>query len=73
MGGLIMAFDPVSYLMGRAAGGSSKPASGISYDNSTSGLTAINVQGAIDELAESRVKSGSVTLSLSWSGTGPYT
>lgn len=53
-------------------GGGGGAASGVSYDNSTSGLNSTNVQGAIDELAESRAKNGSITLSMSWSGTGPY-
>mgnify|MGYP003291582146 CR=1 FL=1 len=56
-----------------SGGGSSGTASGTSYDPSASGLSATNVQAAIDELASGRTKSGSVTLSLSWSGSGPYT
>lgn len=70
-----MAVDIIARGMAASAqgGGGGGSASGVSYDNSTSGLTATNVQGAIDELAESRAKSGSVTLSLSWSGSGPYT
>jgi hypothetical protein len=40
-------------LSGKSGGGGGSTAALVSYDNSTSGLTATEVQGAIDELAAS--------------------
>lgn len=54
-----------------------REAAEIGYDNAASGLAAENVQDAVDELAGSvggaSVSLGSITLSASWSGSGPYT
>lgn len=49
-------FDVVSYMMGAKSGGGGGSATNVTYDNTTSGLTATTVQAAIDELA-SAVKS----------------
>ncbi len=78
-------FDVVSYLMGRGAGGGGPgSADRVSYDGTTSGLSATNVQDAIDELSSDigevsqelsdiSPELGSITFSASWSGNDPYT
>lgn len=53
-------------------GGSGGSASRVSYDGTASGISASNVQGAIDELAGEMPEGGTVTLSAAWSGLGPY-
>ena len=49
----------------------------VPYDPTNSGLSATDVQAAIDELAAgsdgATVDGGTITLSLSWNGSGPYT
>lgn len=48
----------------------------VTYDNTTSGLSADDVQEAIDALAQgggATVDGGTISLPLSWSGSGPYT
>lgn len=54
---------------GGGGGGSSTPtAQDVSYDNSSSGLTANNVQSAIDELASDTVSAADVSYSNTTSG-----
>ena len=57
-----------------SGGGSSGTASGTSYDPSASGLSATNVQAAIDELAGKDPKAASIIFSGTWTGSeSPYT
>jgi len=59
----------VSSSGGGGGGGSSTPtAQDVTYDNSTSGLTANNVQSAIDELASDTVSAADVSYSNTTSG-----
>jgi len=56
---------------------SNKPsAANVTYSGTVYGLSATDVKGAIDELAIEKQESiavGAIDLSLSWSGSGPYT
>ena len=62
-------FDNSNVSSGGGGGGSSTPtAADVSYSNTSSGLSANNVQSAIDELASSSVSAADVTYSNTSSG-----
>ena len=72
--GQVVGFDSSGNAIAQEA--PSGPAEDVSYDNETSGMTATNVQGALDELAQG-LKGGTITsvtataTAAGWSGDIP--